>query len=288
MKQSAFDGLVVALVVVLAGRRAADRRTGRDLAALGAGVAVPAVLALAHAVTLGLRRLVVRHDRPPEPDGLDHPRPVRPPVEPLLPLAAALRQGPRPARRPGRARADRGPPPRAPAPPPHLAARRAGAGSRSAGSTTRTTGCSWSRRCACSAPWASRRSPPARGAPRSLATAVVVGATLVVSLPVYLASSGTKVSEMTLDDRRVQLAKPIGRLIAGLTGPDDRVAAVWANAAVYWYADRTPGVPLPLARPAEPDPRRGRHAPEPPSPGRTRRPRSSSRPSPPSSTPTAR
>jgi hypothetical protein len=45
---------------------------------------------------------------------------------------------------------------------------------------------------------------------------------------------------MTLDDRRVQLAKPIGRLIAGLTGPDDRVAAVWANAAVYWYADRTP------------------------------------------------
>ena len=53
MKQSAFDGLVVALVVVLAGRRAADRRTGRDLAALCAGVAVPAVLALAHAVTLG-------------------------------------------------------------------------------------------------------------------------------------------------------------------------------------------------------------------------------------------
>ena len=73
-----------------------------------------------------------------------------------------------------------------------------------------------------------------------LATAVVVGATLVVSVPVYFASSGTKVSEMTLDDRRVQLAKPIGRLIAGLTGPDDRVAAVWANAAVYWYADRTP------------------------------------------------
>jgi len=53
MKQSAFDGLVVALVAVLAGRRASDRRTGRDLAALGAGVAVPAVLALAHAVALG-------------------------------------------------------------------------------------------------------------------------------------------------------------------------------------------------------------------------------------------
>ena len=78
------------------------------------------------------------------------------------------------------------------------------------------------------------------GRAAALATAVVVGATLIVSLPVYLASSGTKVSEMTLDDRRVQLAKPIGRLIAGLTGPDDRIAAVWANAAVYWYADRTP------------------------------------------------
>ena len=53
MKQSAFDGLVVALFVVLAGRRAADRRTGRDLAALCAGVALPAVLGLAHTVTLG-------------------------------------------------------------------------------------------------------------------------------------------------------------------------------------------------------------------------------------------
>jgi hypothetical protein len=73
-----------------------------------------------------------------------------------------------------------------------------------------------------------------------VATALVVGATLVVSAPVYFASSGTKVSELTLDDRRVQLARPIGHLIADLTGPDDRVAAVWANAAVYWYADRTP------------------------------------------------
>ena len=91
MKQSAFDGLVVALVVVLAGHRAVGRRTGRDLAALCAGIAVPAVLAVAARGHARVRRVVVRDDRPSEPDGLDHPRPVRAPVEPLLPLARALR-----------------------------------------------------------------------------------------------------------------------------------------------------------------------------------------------------
>ena len=239
MKQSAFDGLVVALVAVLAGRRASDRRTGRDLAALGAGVAVPAVLALAHAVTLGFGDwwfAMIGHRS--QTDSIIHgPFAHRaslffhslPPFGKDLGLLAVVAvPGLIAARRQGRLLL------------PLIWLLAALAGFAVGGLYHPHY---WMQLVAplCLLGAMGVEAIAARSWRASvLATAVVVGATLVVSLPVYLASSGTKVSEMTLDDRRVQLAKPIGRLIAGLTGPDDRVAAVWANAAVYWYADRTP------------------------------------------------
>jgi len=239
MKQSAFDGLVVAVVVVLTGRQGGVRRTGRDLAAVAAGVAVPAVVTLAHAVVLGFGDwwfAMIGHRS--QTDSIVHgPYGHRlslflhslPPFGKDLALLAVL------------------------AVPGVIAARR---------SSRLVLPLTWLLAALAGFAigglyhphyWMQLVAPlcllGALGvealAARSvrtavLATVVVVGATLVVSAPVYLASSGTKVSELTLDDRRVQLARPIGRLIADLTGPDDRVAAVWANAAVYWYADRTP------------------------------------------------
>jgi 4-amino-4-deoxy-L-arabinose transferase-like glycosyltransferase len=239
MKQSAFDGLVVALVVVLAGRRTEDRRIGRDLVALSAGVAVPAVLALAHAATLGLGDwwfAMIGHRG--QTDSIIHGpfghrfslffHSLPPFAKDLGPLAVLTVPGLIAARRQGRLLL----------PLTWLLAALAGF---AVGGLYHPH--YWMQLVAplCLLAAMGVEAIAARsGRAAVVATAVVVGATLVVSLPVYLASSGTKVSEMTLDDRRVQLAKPIGRLIAGLTGPDDRIAAVWANAAVYWYADRTP------------------------------------------------
>jgi len=239
MKQSAFDGLVVALVVVLAGRRTADRRIGRDLVALTAGVAVPAVLALAHAATFGLGAwwfAMIGHRS--QTDSIIHGafahrfslffHSLPPFAKDLGPLAVLAVPGLIAARRQGRLLL----------PLTWLLAALAGF---AVGGLYHPH--YWMQLVAplCLLGAMGVEAIAARsGRAAVLATVLVVGATLVVSLPVYLASSGTKVSEMTLDDRRVQLAKPIGRLVAGLTGPDDRIAAVWADAAIYWYADRTP------------------------------------------------
>ena len=240
MKQSAFDGLVVALVVVLVGGRAADRRrTGRDLATLATGVAVPAVLALVHAATLGFGDwwfAMIGHRS--QTDSIIHgPFAHRLSLffHSLAPFAKdlgllALLAGP------GLIAAHRDR--RLPLPLTWLLAALAGF---AVGGLYHPH--YWMQLAAplCLLGAIGIEAIAARsGRAAVLATAVVVGATLIVCLPVYLASSGTKVSEMTLDDRRVQLAKPVGRLMADLTGPDDRIAAVWANAAVYWYADRTP------------------------------------------------
>lgn len=239
MKQSAFDGLVVALVVVLVGRRAANRRTGRDLATLAAGVAVPAVVALAHAATLGFGDwwfAMIGHRS--QTDSIIHGpfahrlslffHSLAPFAKDLGLLALLAVPGLIAAHRERRLLL----------PLTWLLAALAGF---AVGGLYHPH--YWMQVAAplCLLGAMGVEAIASRsGRAAALATAVVVGATLIVSLPVYLASTGTKVSEMTLDDRRVQLAKPIGRLIAGLTGPDDRIAAVWANAAVYWYADRTP------------------------------------------------
>lgn len=72
-----------------------------------------------------------------------------------------------------------------------------------------------------------------------MAVAVAIG-TLALASPAYLASSGVEISRLTLDDRRVEVARTIGDYVERVTDPADRVAVLWANAGVYWYADRTP------------------------------------------------
>lgn len=69
---------------------------------------------------------------------------------------------------------------------------------------------------------------------------VAVVATLLLAAPVYLASTDTEAADLAFHDRRVTAARAIGEYIADTTDRDDRVAVLWANAAVSWYADRTP------------------------------------------------
>lgn len=78
--------------------------------------------------------------------------------------------------------------------------------------------------------------------PRRRALAVVGAVAVlpvIVALPVYLASP-EQASLRSTNDPRVISAIPVGRAIAAATGPDDRIQVLWANAAVYWHADRIP------------------------------------------------
>ena len=80
----------------------------------------------------------------------------------------------------------------------------------------------------------------ARGRRDALAlTAAAAGIPLVLALPVYLADPITA-SERSTNDPRVISAITVGNEVARMTGPDDRIQVLWANAAVYWYADRIP------------------------------------------------
>ena len=69
---------------------------------------------------------------------------------------------------------------------------------------------------------------------------VAVGVSFAASLPVYFASTPELASERSTNDPRVISAIGVGNEIARLTGRDDRIQVLWANAAVYWYADRIP------------------------------------------------
>ena len=71
------------------------------------------------------------------------------------------------------------------------------------------------------------------------AVALAAGIPLALALPVYLADPITA-SERSTNDPRVISAIPVGAAVARMTAPDDRVQVLWANAAVYWYADRIP------------------------------------------------
>jgi 4-amino-4-deoxy-L-arabinose transferase-like glycosyltransferase len=72
-----------------------------------------------------------------------------------------------------------------------------------------------------------------------LVAAVAAAIPLVLALPVYLADPITA-SERSTNDPRVISAIPVGNAVARMTGADDRIQVLWANAAVYWYADRIP------------------------------------------------
>ncbi len=78
---------------------------------------------------------------------------------------------------------------------------------------------------------------------RRTALAVAGAAALIpVALagPVYLASTPELASARSTNDPRVISAIGVGRALAEATGPDEPIQVLWANAAVYWHADRIP------------------------------------------------
>jgi 4-amino-4-deoxy-L-arabinose transferase-like glycosyltransferase len=80
-------------------------------------------------------------------------------------------------------------------------------------------------------------------ATRWRAAARVLGAVALVvplaySIPVYTARTADRVSELTSADPRHVAAQEVGEAVAAITEPDERVAVLWTNAAIYWYADR--------------------------------------------------
>ncbi len=78
---------------------------------------------------------------------------------------------------------------------------------------------------------------------RRTALAVAGAAALIpvaLALPVYLASTPELASARSTNDPRVISAIGVGRAVAAATGPADPVQVLWANAAVYWHADRIP------------------------------------------------
>ena len=87
--------------------------------------------------------------------------------------------------------------------------------------------------------------------PRRAGAAVVVGvAVLAVGWAPFLAtgSPAELVSEAT-GDQRLASAEDLGRELADLTDPDERVLVVWAAASAYAYAGREPATPYLWFRP---------------------------------------
>ena len=78
--------------------------------------------------------------------------------------------------------------------------------------------------------------------PRVGLVVIVIAAAIpfVAALPVYFASSPEVASARSTNDPRVISAITVGNEIADMTGYDDRIQVLWANAAIYWYADRIP------------------------------------------------
>jgi 4-amino-4-deoxy-L-arabinose transferase-like glycosyltransferase len=68
--------------------------------------------------------------------------------------------------------------------------------------------------------------------------AVAVLVPLAYSFPTYAARTADRVSELTSADHRYVIADEVADAVAAMTEPDDRVAVLWTNAAIHWYADR--------------------------------------------------
>ena len=73
-----------------------------------------------------------------------------------------------------------------------------------------------------------------------LAFALTLVPVAAYSAEVYSTTSPTRISALTSDDSRLATAPEVGRLLAVETRPGEPVYVIWANAAVYWYADRPP------------------------------------------------
>ncbi len=73
-----------------------------------------------------------------------------------------------------------------------------------------------------------------------LAVALSLLPVVAYSAEVYTATSPAKISALTSDDTRLLTGPEVGGLLAAGTEPGEPVYVIWANAAVYWYADRPP------------------------------------------------
>jgi 4-amino-4-deoxy-L-arabinose transferase-like glycosyltransferase len=89
--------------------------------------------------------------------------------------------------------------------------------------------------------WLWENTSPKRGL---IVVAAAAGIPLIAALPIYLASSPELASARSTNDPRVISAITVGNQIGQLTTPDQRIQVLWANAAIYWYADRIPATRL--------------------------------------------
>jgi len=80
--------------------------------------------------------------------------------------------------------------------------------------------------------------------PLPLAVKLVYALTLLpvlaYSTEVYTTRDANRISALTSGDSRLASAPAVGRLLAAETKPGQPVYVIWANAAVYWYANRPP------------------------------------------------
>jgi hypothetical protein len=72
------------------------------------------------------------------------------------------------------------------------------------------------------------------------ALAIALACTIAYSAQVYASTSPSRTSRLTSSDDRLLTARRVGAELRAASAPHDRVFVVWANAVVYWYADRLP------------------------------------------------
>jgi hypothetical protein len=73
-----------------------------------------------------------------------------------------------------------------------------------------------------------------------LAFALTLLPVLAYSAEVYTTRDALRISALTSGDSRLATAPEVGRALAAETRPGQPVYVIWANAAVYWYANRPP------------------------------------------------
>ncbi len=74
----------------------------------------------------------------------------------------------------------------------------------------------------------------------SLLVAATVVLSAVIAVQAYTTTSPRLISLRTSNDTRIVDAPTVGRALTRASRPGDRVLALWANASVYWYVDRAP------------------------------------------------
>ena len=238
MKQSAVDGVVAVVALVLVSSPA-PRRRGRDLVAVGAGVALPVVAALAHAATIGFGAwwfAVAGHRTQTQSllhgSGALHWEEFRASLGPfwrdlgvLVPLAALGTLA---------AYLDR----RLTLP---LAWLLAAALGFAVGGLYHPH--YWMQLAAPLVLLAAIGLDAVAGVSKALAVGLGVLALaipLAYAEPVYLAPTNARASLLSSRDDRIVIAGAIGDYVRSVTRPSDRIAVLWDDASVFWHADRPP------------------------------------------------